>query len=88
MSLQKNRVTEELNKIQSNFDKVLHELRCRTENVEKELERHSKEIECLHEKVTTEQKENYSEFVEKKGINLFTLKHEIFMQHTLDSVDN
>ena len=29
--------------------------------------------------------DNYSEFTEKKGNNLITLRHKIFMQHTLGS---
>ncbi len=48
----------------------------------KRLRRHSKELASLNKKVRTEdeEKETYSEFWDKKGINLCRLKHEIFMQ--------
>ncbi len=59
----------------------LDHLSKESEHQGKILMRHSEELECLNKKVWTEneEKENYSEFFDKKGINLFALKHEIFM---------
>ena len=52
------------------------------EHHSEQLRRHSEELACLNKKVRTEdeEKETYSEFSDKKGINLCRLKHEIFMQ--------
>ena len=68
------------------LDHIHSKLRYRIEELEKQLDhhseqlkRHSEELACLSKKARME-KEIYSEFSDKKGINLCRLKHEIFMQ--------
>ena len=87
--LQKIEVLEKLDHIHSKllyrieeFEKRLDHLSKESEHQGKRLRRHSEELECLNKKVRTEdeEKETYSEFSDKKGINLCRLKHEIFMQ--------
>ena len=62
--------------------KQLDHLSKKGEHQGKRLRRHSEELACLNRKVMTEdeEKETYSEFSDKKGINLCGLEHEIFMQ--------
>ena len=62
--------------------KQLDHLSKEGEHEGKRLRRHSEELASLNKKVRTEdeEKETYSEFWDKKGINLCRLKHEIFMQ--------
>ncbi len=62
--------------------KKLDHLSKEGEHQGKRLRRHSEELASLNRKVRTEdeEKETYSEFWDKKGINLCRLKHEIFMQ--------
>ena len=80
---------EELEKLQAKHSKQLDHHSKHLDHLSKEgehqgnrLRRHSEELACLNKKVRTEdeEKETYSEFSDKKGINLCRLKHEIFMQ--------
>jgi DNA repair exonuclease SbcCD ATPase subunit len=77
-----------IEEIEKNAGEISEELKRQKEKIEchsNELERHSNELEHLNEKLKTEdhdkQKDNYSEFAVKKGIYLFTLKHEIFIKY-------
>ena len=80
---------EELEKLQANHSKQLDNHSEQLDHLSKEgehqgkrLRRHSEELASLNKNVRTEdeEKETYSEFWDKKGINLCRLKHEIFMQ--------
>ena len=55
------------------------------ESLSNQLESHSNELKHLTKKLNKEddgkQKENYSEFAEKKGIYLCALKHDRFIMH-------
>ena len=80
---------EELEKLQAKHSKQLDHHSKQLDHLSKEgehqgkrLRRHSEELACLNKKVRTEdeEKETYSEFWDKKGINLCGPEHEIFMQ--------
>ena len=80
---------EELEKLQAEHSKQLDHHSKHLDHISKEgehqgkrLRRHSEELASLNKNVRTEdeEKETYSEFSDKKGINLCRLKHEIFMQ--------
>ena len=62
--------------------KQLDHLSKEGEHQMKRLRRYSEELVCLNKnaRAEDEEKETYSEFSDKKGINLCRLKHEIFMQ--------
>ena len=64
------------------------ELECHSNQLgshSSQLESHSNELKHLTKKLKKEddvkQKENYSQFAEKKGIYLFALKHDKFIMH-------
>ena len=79
---------EELEKLQAKHSKQLDHHSKHLDHLSKEgehqgkrLRRHSEELASLNKKVRTEdeEKETYSEFSDKKGINLCRLKHELLM---------
>jgi len=63
--------------VEEKVNNIRSKLELRIEKVEKELKRQNDRIESLSTKVKTEhqykQKENYSEFSEKKGINFLII---------------
>ncbi len=80
-----------MNAVLEKLDKIRTKLTGRIEQVEKlaakhseQLENQSTELKRLSEQIPCPDKRDGTQ---KEGINLFTLKHEIFIQQTLDSMD-
>ena len=78
-----NAVLEELDKIRTKLPERIEQVEKLAAKNSQQLENQSTELKRLSEQIAYPNNRNRTE----KGINLFTLKHEIFMQQTLDSMD-
>ena len=69
---------EKVNNIRSKLEHRIEEVENKLKRQKDRIDSNAKEIECLSKKVKTEhqykQKENYSEFSKKKGINFLVKK--------------
>ncbi len=71
---------EELEKLRAEHSKQISDLLKDGEDQRKRLRRHSEELANKKARTEDEKKQTYSEFSDKKGINLCRLKHELLMQ--------
>ncbi len=70
---------EELEKLQAEHSEQIGSLLKDGEHQRNRLRRHSEELANKNVRTEDEEKETYSEFSDKKGINLCRLKHELLM---------
>ena len=70
---------EELEKLQAEHSEQIGYLLKDGEHQRNRLRRHSEELANKNVRTEDEEKETYSEFSDKKGINLCRLKHELLM---------